>query len=73
MGHLPQTGFLRLPDIIGDRAKGIPALIPVIRSTWWARVALGLYPKGIKLGPRTTAWRVEQIKELIANPGAETR
>ena len=24
-----------------------------------------IYPKPVKLGPRTTAWRVEDIRELI--------
>ena len=40
---LPDTGFVRLPQIIGS-AKArppIPALIPVSRSTWWAGVKSG--------------------------------
>ncbi|MBR1069149.1 AlpA family transcriptional regulator [Bradyrhizobium liaoningense] len=67
MAELPETGFLRLPQIIGNaRAKPpIPALIPVSRSTWWAGVTTGRYPKPIKLGPRITAWRVQDIRELI--------
>jgi prophage regulatory protein len=73
MVQLPQTGFLRLYQIIGDSRRGVPPLIPVCKATWWSRVASGRYPKGVKLGPRTTAWRVEHIKELIANPEAEVR
>jgi predicted DNA-binding transcriptional regulator AlpA len=68
MPQLPETGFLRLNQIIGDRKRDIPALIPICRATWWSRVACGRYPKGVKLGPRTTAWRVEDIRVLIANP-----
>ena len=63
----PQAGLLRLSQIIGD-AKAeppIPALIPVSASTWWAGVKSGRYPKSIKLGPRTTAWRTEDIYTLI--------
>lgn len=67
---LPQTGFVRLPQIVGDPKQGIPALIPVGRSTWWAGVRSGRYPKPVKLGPRTTAWRVEDIRDLIERGGA---
>ena len=59
--ELPSTGFVRLPSII---APGGP--IPVSRSTWWAGVKDGRFPKPVKLGPRITAWRVEDIRELIA-------
>ena len=65
--QLPETGFLRLSQIIGNRkAKPpIPALIPVSKSTWWAGVSSGRFPKPIKLGLRITAWRVEDIIALI--------
>ena len=50
---LPDTGFVRLPQIIGStKARPpIPALIPVSRSTWWAGVKSGRYPQPVKLGP----------------------
>lgn len=68
MHILPETGFLRLPQIIGDpHAKPpIPRIIPVGKSTWWAGVKDGRYPKPVKLGPRVTAWRVDDIRALIA-------
>ena len=33
---LPETGFVRLPNIIGDSKSTppIPAIIPVSKSTW---------------------------------------
>lgn len=66
---LPQTGFLRLPQIIGDpnAIPPVPALVPVGRSSWWAGVAQGRYPAACRLGPRTTAWRVEDVRALIAS------
>lgn len=69
--NIPQTGFLRLPNIIGDKkAKPpIPALIPVSRTSWLAGVKSGKYPKPVKLGVRTTAWRVEDIRQLIDSMG----
>jgi prophage regulatory protein len=64
---LPETGFLRLWNILGDSKSDppTPAIIPVSKSTWWAGVKSGRYPRPIKLGPRITAWRVEDIRKLI--------
>ncbi len=67
LSTLPETSFLRLPHIVGN-PKGrppVPALIPVSRSTWWAGVKSGRYPQPVKLGLRITAWRVEDIRQLI--------
>ena len=107
--HLPETGFLRLPDVIGEEEvtekqaaanrefnkqaeadaikngrldkNGKPvysrrpttarsarlAIIPVRKSCWWEGVKAGRFPKPVKLGPRVTAWRVEDIRALIAS------
>jgi hypothetical protein len=64
---LPTTGYVRLSQIVGNRKTNppTPAIIPVSKSTWWAGVRSGRYPKPCKLGPRTTAWRVEEIRALI--------
>lgn len=65
--QLPETGFLRLPQIIGNpnSKPPIPPLIPVSKSTWWDGVKSGKYPRPIKLGSRITVWRVEDIRQLI--------
>jgi hypothetical protein len=64
---LPETGFLREKYILGSRnAKPpIPAIIPVVHSTWWAGIKAGIYPAPVKLSGRVTAWRVEDIRALI--------
>lgn len=69
MHNLPETGYLRLCQIIGDRkaTPPIPPLIPVSKSTWWDGVRTGRYPQAVKLGPRITAWRVKDILQLIAD------
>lgn len=69
MPNLPETGFLRLPQIIGNPKANPPQppIIPVCRSTWWAGVKSGRFPKPVKLSPRVTAWRAEQIRALIAS------
>ena len=66
---LPEIGFVRLPQIIGNRKKGIPAIIPVSQAGWWRGVSEGKYPKGVLLGPRIRAWSVESIRELVAEMG----
>ena len=69
---LPETGFVRLFQIIGNpkASPPTPAIIPVGRSTWWAGVRSGRYPAPVRLGPGVTAWRVEDIRALIAEAAA---
>lgn len=54
---LPETGFLRLPTIL--------KIFPIGKSSWWQGVKDGRFPKPVKLGERTTAWKVEDIRALI--------
>ena len=68
MHTLPETGYLRLPQIVGNPKVDppIPAIIPVSKSTWWAGVRSGRYPQPTRaLGERITAWKVEDIRALI--------
>lgn len=58
---IPQTGFLRLPQVL--------SVIPVSRSTWWRGVKSGDYPQSVKLGPNTTVWKAEDIRALIDRIG----
>ncbi len=55
---LPQEGFVRLPQVL--------AVIPVSKTNFWNGIKTGKYPQPVKIGARTTAWRVEDIRELIA-------
>lgn len=66
MQQIPETGFLRLRQIIGDpRANPpVPAIVPISASAWWQGVRQGRFPAAVKLGPRTTAWRVEDIRAI---------
>lgn len=66
---LPETGLVRLSQIVGDKKKGIAPIIPVSKSSWWAGVKSGRYPKPIKLGERTTCWDVASIRALIQSAG----
>lgn len=73
MYQLPESGFLRLPQIIGDAKRGIPAVIPVSKSTWWNGVKSGRYPAGVKISTRSTAWNVADIRALIDDPNSIER
>jgi predicted DNA-binding transcriptional regulator AlpA len=64
--NLPRLGYVRLRQIIGDSKADppVPAVIPVSKSTWWAGVKSGRFPRPVKLGSRITAWRVDDIRAL---------
>ena len=57
MQNISDNALLRLPQVL--------ELIPVSRSAWWAGCKSGRYPKPVKLGPRTTAWRASDISALL--------
>lgn len=52
-----EESFLRLPQVL--------ELIPVCKSAWWQGCKDGRFPKPVKLGPRTTAWRASDITALV--------
>lgn len=56
-------GLLRLSSILAPDGP-----IPVSKSTWWAGVKDGRFPKPLKLGPRITVWRAEDIERLMSEP-----
>lgn len=56
---LPEVGFIRLKEVL--------TIIPIGKSSWWAGVANGTYPQPVKISKRTTAWAVEDIRDLINN------
>ena len=41
-------------------------LFPVSRSSWYAGIKSGIYPKPVKLGPRSVAWRHSDIVRLLS-------
>lgn len=57
---LPSEGFIRLNIVI--KTCGIA------RSTVWAWVKQGRFPKPIKISPKVSAWNVQDIRMWLANP-----
>jgi prophage regulatory protein len=62
LGSLPTTGYVRQSQLI-------PAIFPFSSATLWRKVKAGIFPKPVKLGPRITAWRVEDIRDFIVRMG----
>ena len=60
---IPSIGFLRLPQVL--------ALFPISKSAWWEGCKTGRFPKPVKLGPRTTVWRAEDIHALISQVNSQ--
>ncbi|MEE9451867.1 MAG: AlpA family phage regulatory protein [Gammaproteobacteria bacterium] len=60
---LHESGFIRLSEVL--------QLIPIGKSSWWNGIKTGRYPKGVKLGARTTAWRVSDINQLLKKLGEQ--
>jgi prophage regulatory protein len=57
MQGIPETGFVRLSQVL--------SVIPLGKTCWWEGVKSGRFPKPVKLSERCTAWRAEDIHELI--------
>jgi prophage regulatory protein len=62
LGRIPETGFLRQSQLV-------PIIVPVGHATFWRMVKDGRFPAPVKLGPKVTAWRAEDVRAWIANPG----
>jgi len=54
---LPQTGFVRQPQVL--------ALVPISKSTLWRRIQARSFPQPLKLSERVTVWRAEDIRHWI--------
>ena len=60
---LPSEGFVRLPVVL--------AVLGLGQTTFLTGVREGKFPKPIRLAPRAVAWRVEDIRMVIAKISAQ--
>jgi prophage regulatory protein len=65
MEHFPETGFVRLPQVL--------SVIPLGKTCWWEGVKSGRFPKPIKLSTRCVAWKAEDIHSLIKQLSEQTQ
>lgn len=54
---LPETGFLRLADVL--------KLVPVCKTAWYNGICSGDFPQPVALGKRARGYRVEDVRALI--------
>jgi hypothetical protein len=62
---LSDVALLRLNQIVGDKKRGIPPMLPLSRSTWLQGVKDGRFPRPVHIGKRCVAWKKSDITKLI--------
>ena len=60
-----------LPDYACLRLNQVLSIIPVSRSAWYLGIASGKYPPPVKLGTRTSVYRLADIKKLLEDFGVK--
>ena len=63
MPKQPIEQLLRLKDVL--------KIYPVGKTTWYEGIKAGKYPKPLKLGVRTSAWKASEIQTLIDKLGGD--
>lgn len=53
------------------RAREGAAILRVSLSTYWRYVQQGLLPRGIRLTPRCTVWRLSDIEAFVTRQAAK--
>lgn len=61
--NTPVKRLLRLREVLNR--------VPISRSSWWEGCRTGRFPQPIKIGPRTTVWRAEDIDAFIDSLGKQ--
>ena len=56
--ELPVSGYVRQRQLI--------LIVPFSPATLWRKVADRTFPRPVKLGPRMTAWKVEDVRQWMA-------
>jgi predicted DNA-binding transcriptional regulator AlpA len=71
--HLSENHTSSIVSKMNVRLDTILKIFPVGRSMWWAGVKSGRYPPSVKLGPKVTAWKVQDIRALMNDLEASSR
>jgi len=49
------------------RDKEVLEILPISRASWWSGVRSGRYPQPVRLGERTTCWKLSEIMAVVEN------
>jgi prophage regulatory protein len=55
--QLPAEGFVRLPQVL--------AVLPVSPAHFWDGIRQGIFPPGVSISPKVTAWVVSDVRRAI--------
>lgn len=65
--QLPNDALVRRSQLVYDKRRpGVPVPLPFGASSIHRKVNEGTFPAPIKLGPRTSVWRVGDIRAWLA-------
>lgn len=59
------TNFAQLPDDAFVREPIVRALYSVSHATVWRWVKAGVIPQPVRLSPRTSAWKVGELRAAL--------
>ncbi|QRR36474.1 AlpA family phage regulatory protein [Hydrogenophaga sp. YM1] len=62
--QMPQAGYIR--------QAGLLKVLPISSATLWRWVNKEAFPKPVKLSPRITAWRVDEVQRWLEKSGLTT-
>ncbi|HEX7082357.1 MAG TPA: AlpA family phage regulatory protein [Gammaproteobacteria bacterium] len=60
-----QTGDDGLPVTGLVRRRHFAHVLPFCWSTWLRGIKDGRFPQPVRLGPKTVAWRVEDVRRVL--------
>ena len=66
MHEKPSDSLVRIGKIVGPNG-----LIPVSRSSFYQGIRDGIYPKAVRLGKRTSVWRMSELMRVIQRGAGE--
>ena len=55
--EMPENGLLRLPEVL--------RYIPVSKSTIYAKIKTGAWPRPVRITQRLVAWKARDIRNLL--------
>ena len=62
--EMPDSALVRESQLVKKPNNPAP-VVPVSAATLWRWVRLGKFPKPMKVGPNTTAWRVADVRQWL--------
>jgi prophage regulatory protein len=62
---IPESGYVRVSQLLGCRRRGLVPILPVSRSGLYAWIRDGRWPAPIRIGPKVIAWKASVVREAL--------